>query len=1005
LVPNLLTLTQDFSLEFDLNFGNLDGNGADGMAFVLQPVNTGQGSNGGGIGYQGIAPSVDVEFDTWQNSNNADPAADHIGINSNGNTSHSTGALVPPVTLANIEDGQSHHVRLAWNATTTTLEVWFDNTLRTSLTQDIATTIFGGNSNVYWGWTGSTGGSVNDQRVCMGNLAFSEALLVANSGSTDEVCPGACDGAVNIAVQGGVPPYAYNWSNGATTQNVGNLCAGTYCVTVTDQCGQAVVLCDTVAAGVDVIRPVIVCPANVVVNANPTDCSAAATYSATASDNCQLASVTYNPASGSIFNLGTTTVTATATDNSGNTSTCTFDVTVLDVTPPSAACQNVTVHLNNSGNATVTAAQIDNGSADNCGSVNLSLSTSAFTCANLGVNTVTLTVTDNSGNTSSCSATVHVQDLTAPVAVCQSLVLNLTNGSATISANQVNGGSTDNCSIANMSVTPSTFGCANVGNNTVVLTVTDGSGNTATCTAVVTVNSAPIVVTLSSPLNGCGYNVTACCATNGSGSGSGDGHGSGSGSGGDHGSGSGRGHGTSQGGGWNNCNDRHCTNFGRSNHGCGHGNLGHGNGHFGTSRGHGTGHGNIGSGRGHGTGHGHLGSCRGHGTGHGSFPCGHDGCVTATVIGGCAPFTYLWSNGATTASQCGLTAGLYQVTVTDGSGHTVVQSIVLTQAPNLAATATATPVSCNGAHNGTATAQPAGGCAPYHYHWNTGATSQTIGGLNPGTYTVTVTSAGGCTATASVTVTQPSRLVVDAGANQVAYPAYQPQACATLTGSVSGGTPAYSRLWTTRSGQVLGNANTVTVCPTVNTVYFFRVTDANGCTGVDSVLVCARNVSCGQNRIAICHRPPGSNVCSQNQCVAVNLVAGHLQHGDYLGACNSNYSCQFPRGRGNGSGHNDKAQEQPATSGDQGFDLALRAFPNPTNGDLTLELACMGCTEDATYQVSVTDLVGQIVLKAELPMISGEGSLRLDLSRFSSGTYLVVVENGLTKHVERIVKQ
>jgi hypothetical protein len=73
-------------------------------------------------------------------------------------------------------------------------------------------------------------------------------------------------------------------------------------------------------------------------------------------------------------------------------------VTVQDIIPPVPVCQSLTVQLNSGGTASITAAQINNGSTDNCGIQSLSLNQTSFTCANLGANTVTLTVTDNSNN-------------------------------------------------------------------------------------------------------------------------------------------------------------------------------------------------------------------------------------------------------------------------------------------------------------------------------------------------------------------------------------------------------------------------------------------------------------------------------------------------------------------------------------------------------------------------------------------------------------------------------
>ena len=88
-------------------------------------------------------------------------------------------------------------------------------------------------------------------------------------------------------------------------------------------------------------------------------------------------------------------MTLTVTDAAGNTDQCTATVTVEDNVSPTAVCQPVTVQLDGSGNATVTAAQVDGGSSDNCSITSMSVSPSTFTCANAGANTVTLTVSYN----------------------------------------------------------------------------------------------------------------------------------------------------------------------------------------------------------------------------------------------------------------------------------------------------------------------------------------------------------------------------------------------------------------------------------------------------------------------------------------------------------------------------------------------------------------------------------------------------------------------------------
>ncbi len=174
-------------------------------------------------------------------------------------------------------------------------------------------------------------------------------------------------------------------------------------------------------------------------------------------------------------------------------------VTIQDTEDPNAICQNAVVVLDASGNGTLSAASINNGSTDNCSVFSVSVSPNSFTCANVGNNTVTLTVADPSGNDDTCMATVDVQDNTLPTANCQDITISLdVNGAYTLSnadAVNINNGSTDACGIDNVSVPATTFGCGDIGGNLVTLTVEDNNGNTNTCNATVTVedNAQPII--------------------------------------------------------------------------------------------------------------------------------------------------------------------------------------------------------------------------------------------------------------------------------------------------------------------------------------------------------------------------------------------------------------------------------------------------------------------------------------------------------------------------------
>ena len=119
-------------------------------------------------------------------------------------------------------------------------------------------------------------------------------------------------------------------------------------------------------------------------------------------------------------------------------STCTATVTVEDNVPPVALCQNITVQLDPSGNASIVASQVNAGSSDACGIASLDVDPSTFDCSNVGGNTVTLTVTDVNGNVSTCTATVTVEDNVDPTAVCQDITVQLdASGNATIVAADV----------------------------------------------------------------------------------------------------------------------------------------------------------------------------------------------------------------------------------------------------------------------------------------------------------------------------------------------------------------------------------------------------------------------------------------------------------------------------------------------------------------------------------------------------------------------------------------
>lgn len=211
---------------------------------------------------------------------------------------------------------------------------------------------------------------------------------------------------------------------------------------------------------------------------------------ANSSDACGIQSRSLDYSSFGCSKTGDNIVTLSVTDIHGNIGQCESVVTIEDSTPPVALCLDLTIQLNAEGNSmTLQIADVDGGSNDACGIQAWSLSKDNFSCEDVGDNTINLTVTDANGNTATCDVNVKVEDNTAPIALCQNITVGLDeNGEVIITPNLIDNNSSDACSIASFGLDYNIFDCANIGNsNAVMLTATDASGNSSTCTATVNV--------------------------------------------------------------------------------------------------------------------------------------------------------------------------------------------------------------------------------------------------------------------------------------------------------------------------------------------------------------------------------------------------------------------------------------------------------------------------------------------------------------------------------------
>lgn len=375
--------------------------------------------------------------------------------------------------------------------------------------------------------------NVNPVITCPANMS---AFTSTSSCSASVVTP-------NPTVSDNCTVSSLNWTitQGATTVasgsgNLGtrvfNLGTSTVNYTVTDASGNSSTCSYTVTI-TDNVNPTISCPSNMTAFTSASSCSAnLATPNPTVSDNCTVASLSWTITQGAIvqasgtgnlgthaFNLGTSTVTYIVTDGSGNTSNCFYTVTVTDNVNPVISCTSNMTAFTSSSSCTASVVTPNPTISDNCAvtSVSWSITQGALVTAtgtgnvgtqvfNLGVSTVTYTVTDASGNTSTCSYTVTVTDNVSPVITCPANIsANTSSTSCDASVSVPNVTFSDNCAVssvtwimsgATVAASPSsginqvgtqTF---NSGITTILYTVRDAANNTSTCSFTVTVTDA-----------------------------------------------------------------------------------------------------------------------------------------------------------------------------------------------------------------------------------------------------------------------------------------------------------------------------------------------------------------------------------------------------------------------------------------------------------------------------------------------------------------------------------
>ncbi|MCF8371348.1 MAG: T9SS type A sorting domain-containing protein [Bacteroidales bacterium] len=206
----------------------------------------------------------------------------------------------------------------------------------------------------------------------------------------------------------------------------------------------------------------------------------------------------------------------------------------------------------------------------------------------------------------------------------------------------------------------------------------------------------------------------------------------------------------------------------------------------------------------------------------------NDGAIDMTINGGSNPYTVLWSNGSAAIDQNNLGAGVYTVTVTDFYSQVAYASFTVNQPAQIVIVGSYTNASCYGGNDGSLSASVSGGTAPYYYNWSNGGTGNSISGLTMGAYSLTVTDANGCSDNDTYFVSQPASAVyITENINHVTVAGGNDGWISTYA---LGGTSPYTYAWSTGS-------NAQNIYNLIAGTYTLTVTDANGCTEIESYVV------------------------------------------------------------------------------------------------------------------------------------------------------------------------
>ncbi|MEY4571796.1 MAG: hypothetical protein RLZ10_1007 [Bacteroidota bacterium] len=376
------------------------------------------------------------------------------------------------------------------------------------------------------------------------------------------------------------------------------------------------------------------------------------------------------------------------------------------------------------------------------------------------------------------------------------------------------------------------------------------------------------------------------------------------------------------------------------------------------------------------------------------------GQVTLSASGGSAPYTYSLNNGTpqSSATFSNLSAGTYSYTISDNIGCSSTGTFTLNLPTSIVTSASLIAnISCNGQQNAVINVVGAGGQASYTYSIdgvNFQASSQ-FGNLGAGTYTVYAKDANGCIGQASISVTQPSAITINAvptmiscfGANN-----------GSISVNVTGGTSPYVNTINSSSGSFSGLSSGL---------YTVTSTDANGCTQTFSTTITeptqvsisgvAVPATVGSNNGSITMTGSGGLTPYTYSINGTNYYSGSL----FSNLAAGTYTCYIKDANGCIGTTIITVDEQAGLSENQ-FEI-IQLYPNPNNGIFELEVD--GIMGDK-LECKLFNIQGQIVSEFQLTVVNGSVKKTIEMSRkLAAGTYYLGLYNQGQAFIKQFVKE